>query len=317
VTVEHAEVDPVDTEATGRSSASASIHWWREIAYVVGFYLVYTLVRNQFGSASVGARHAYENAVRVIDVEKAVGLFHEATIQSWFLGMPWLLRIVNIFYGSFHFVVTAAVLVWLAARFPRAYPTWRNTILIATALALVGFSLFPLMPPRLLCDCPYGSGPAAAADGLPTFVDTLAVHGGFWSFSDSTMQAVSNQYAAMPSLHFAWALWCALVLVPRVRHRWTRALAAAYPVFTLVTIIITGNHFWLDAVGGALVVGLGWLLGSRLAAMMVKRHRGGGTVTEEPPVPDAPLGPADPTLGPHPSSPPRTGPRTGKEPAAS
>lgn len=257
---------------------SVTIHWWREIAYVVGFYGIYTLVRNQFGSAAVGARHAYENAVRLIDVEKTIGLFHEATIQGWFLGMPWLLRIFNVFYGSFHFVLTAGVLVWLAARHPRDYPTWRNTILIATALALVGFSLFPLMPPRLLCDCAYGAGPQAAADGLPTFVDTLAVHGGLWSFGSSTMAAVSNQYAAMPSLHFGWSLWCALVLVPRVRHRWTRWLAAAYPVITLLTIIVTGNHYWIDALGGALVVGVGWLLGSRLAALMVRHHRRGVTV---------------------------------------
>ena len=294
----------------GSAPPAAPIRWWREIAYIVGFYGIYTLVRNQFGSASVGTEHAYHNALRVIDVEKALGLFHEATIQSWFLGMPWLLRILNIFYGSFHFVVTAAVLVWLAARFPRDYPTWRNTILIGTGLALVGFSLFPLMPPRLLCDCAYGAGPAAASDGLPHFVDTLAVHGGLWSFGSSTMQAVSNQYAAMPSLHFGWALWCALVLVPRVRHRATRALAIAYPIVTLATIIVTGNHYWLDAVGGALVIGLGWLIGSRLARMMGTHRRGGGTVPEGPRRTSSP-GPDDP-LGPPPSLPPRTG----KEPAA-
>ena len=275
---------------------------------------IYTLVRNQFGSAAVGAEHAYTNAVRIIDLEKAMGLFHEATIQGWFLGMPWLLRACQ------HLLrlvplrgAPPAVLVWLAARHPRAYPTWRNTLLIGTGLALIGFSLFPLMPPRLLCDCAYGAGPAAAADGLPTFVDTLAVHGGLWSFSNSTMQSISNQYAAMPSLHFGWALWCALVLVPRVRHRWTRALAVGYPVVTLLTIIVTGNHYWLDAVGGALVVGLGWLLGSRLAALMVKRHRGAGTVNPESPVPTSPSEPADPSSGPDPSP----SHRTGKEPAAS
>jgi len=305
MTVEGAIVEasepPTDTD-----DDDVTIHWWREIAYVVGFYGIYTLVRNQFGSAAVGTEHAYTNALRVIDLEKALGLFHEATIQGWFLGMPWLLRAFNIFYGSFHFVVTAGVLVWLAARHPRAYPTWRNTILIATGLALLGFSLFPLMPPRLLCDCTYGAGPQAAADGLPTFVDTLDVHGGLWSFDDSTMAAVSNQYAAMPSLHFGWALWCALVLVPRVRHRWARTLAVLYPILTLLTIIVTGNHFWLDAAGGALVVGVGWLLGSQLAEVMRKRRRVGGTVTEEPPVRDAPTGPDLHAHGPSSSPSPRT-----------
>jgi PAP2 superfamily len=274
-----APADTLDPSAEQGDEAGFTVHWWREIAYVVGFYLIYTFVRNQFGSASVGIEHAYTNAVRVIDLEKAMGLFHEATIQGWFLGTTWLLKAFNIFYGSFHFVVPAAVLVWLAARHPRDYPTWRNTIMIATGLALIGFSLFPLMPPRLLCDCAYGAGPQAAADGLPTFVDTLAVHGGLWSFGNSTMAAISNQYAAMPSLHFGWALWCALVLAPRVKHRWSKALAIAYPALTLLTIIITGNHYWLDAAGGALVVGVGWFLGSRLATLMVRSHRGGSTVS--------------------------------------
>lgn len=305
---------PVDHDQD-HADLAPTIHWWREIAYIVGFYGIYTLVRNQFGSAAVGAQHAYENALRIIDVEKAMGLFHEATIQGWFLGMPVVLRGFNIFYGSLHFVLTAGVLVWLARRFPRDYPTWRNTIMIGTALALIGFSLFPLMPPRLMCDCAYGAGPQIAEAGLPTFVDTLAVHGGLWSFGDSTMQAVSNQYAAMPSLHFGWALWVALVLVPRVRHRWSRALAIAYPIVTLLTIIVTGNHFWLDAVGGAAVIGAGWVLGSRLAALMVKRHRRGGTVADAAPVPTT-SGLTDPATGPAAPSSPRTGPPSGKERAA-
>jgi hypothetical protein len=290
----------------------ARIHWWREIAYVVGFYGIYTLVRNQFGSATVGAQHAYDNAVRVIDLEKVLGIFNEDAVQGWLLDMPGVLRALNIFYGSFHFVVTAGALAWLAWRFPRHYPTWRNTLMIGTGLALVGFSLFPLMPPRLLCDGAFGAGPAAAADGLPQFVDTLAVHGGLWSFDSGTMQAVSNQYAAMPSLHFGWALWCALVLVPRLRHRWSKALAAAYPLVTLLAIVVTGNHFWLDAAGGALVIGIGWLAGSRLAGVMQNRHRGRGTVTRAPLSTSASV-PTDPSSGPDPSR----HRRTGKERAAS
>lgn len=252
-------VDEAGLGSTGTlddtDDAGVTIHWWREIAYIVGFYAIYTLVRNQFGSAAVGVEHAYTNAVRIIDVEKALGLFHEATIQGWFLGMPWFLRLINVFYGSFHFVVTAAVLVWLAARHPRAYPTWRNTILFATGLALLGFSLFPLMPPRLLCDCPYGAGPQAAADGLPTFVDTLAVHGGLWSFDDSTMAAVSNQYAAMPSLHIGWALLIAYVVI-RTGPRPFAGLAVLHAAATVFVVVITANHWWLDGVIAAALLAL-------------------------------------------------------------
>jgi membrane-associated phospholipid phosphatase len=100
------------------------------------------------------------------------------------------------------------------------------------------------MPPRLLPE-EYG------------FVDTLAHYGGIWSFDSGAMQKVSNQYAAMPSLHFAWSTWCALVLVPTFRRRWLKALAIAYPVCTLFAIIVTGNHYWLDAAGGAVILAIG------------------------------------------------------------
>jgi hypothetical protein len=276
------------------TSSTPRLRWWKESVYVLSFYLAYTLVRNRFGSATVDSIEAFNNAIRIIDIEKTLGIFNEAIIQSWFLGVPLVLRALNIFYGSFHFVLTAAVLIWLAWRHPRAYPTWRNTIMIATGLALVGFALFPLMPPRLLCDCAYGAGPIAAATGLPEFVDTLAVHGGLWSFNTSTMASISNQYAAMPSLHFAWALWCALVLVPRVRHRSTLVLAASYPVLTFVTVVITGNHYWLDAAGGTLVIAIGWFLGSKLAAVMQKDPVRADTVPSEP-LPTTAAGTASPS----------------------
>lgn len=278
-----------DTGTTTATGSTPRVYWWREVAYILSFYLVYTWIRNRFGSASVSAQQAFENAVRIIDIEKALHIFNEAAIQSWFLDDPLFLRGLNIFYGSLHFVVTAGVLIWLGLRHPRDYPTWRNTILFSTGLALIGFALFPLMPPRLLCDCPFGSGPIAAEMGLPAFVDTLAVHGGLWSFGDSTMASISNQYAAMPSLHLAWSLWCALALAPRVRHRWAKYLAISYPIVTTFTIVITGNHFWLDAVGGVVVLGVGWLLGSRLAEAMRRFHERRDTVRRESPQVQEPI----------------------------
>ena len=253
----------------------------REVLYIVGFYALYSLVRNQFGSASASPAEAYANALRVIDVQKALGIFNEATVQSWFGELGSSLWAVNVYYGTLHFLVPVAVLVFLARRHPGAYPLWRTTILATTGLALVSFALFPLMPPRLLCDCPYGVGPQAAADGLPVFVDTLAVHGGLWSFESQTMQAVSNQYAAMPSLHVAWALWCALALLPFLRSPWSRTLAALYPLMTIWAVIVTGNHFWLDAVGGAVVLAAGYGVARFLQAVMVKRRGDADTVASE------------------------------------
>jgi membrane-associated phospholipid phosphatase len=106
---------------------------------------------------------------------------------------------------------------------------------------------WPLMPPRLL-PASYG------------FVDTLAKYPTFWTFNSGAVNKISNQYAAMPSVHCAWALWCACALVPRVRHIWAKALAVLYPVCTVTAIVLTGNHYFLDAVGGFAVLGIGNLL---------------------------------------------------------
>lgn len=229
------------------------LRWWREAIYVVAFYGVYSVIRNLFGSAAVGAEHAFHNAERVIDVERALGSFHEETLQEWFLGWRPFIQFWNLFYGTFHFAVTTFCIVWLFRRFPERYVRYRTALAATTALALVGFATFPLMPPRLL---PHSFG----------FVDTLKDFGGLWSFDSGAMQKVSNQYAAMPSLHFAWSTWCAIVLVPTLRRPGLKTLAAMYPVLTLFAIMVTGNHYWIDAAGGALILAVGWVIGSWWAA---------------------------------------------------
>src|SRR5690606_10682644 len=97
-----------------------------------------------------GSQTAYDNARIVIDIERALGTFHEQAIQEAFLGWEAFIQFWNLFYGTFHFVVTAFCIVWLFARYPDRYIRWRTTLAVTTALALVGFALFPLMPPRLL-----------------------------------------------------------------------------------------------------------------------------------------------------------------------
>jgi hypothetical protein len=240
--------------------ADLGLRWWKELLFVAGFYGVYTIIRDEFGSASVGTVHALHNANRVIHLEQWLGIFHEQAIQHWFLQWPSLIRVFDIYYGTLHFLVPIAVLLALFRRWPADYRYWRNTLAVTTALALIGFSLFPLMPPRLLCDCAYGAGPGVHYG----FVDTLARFGGSWSFDSGAMKDVSNQYAAMPSLHIAWSLWCAAVLVPRLRHGWAKALAALYPLLTLTAVVVTANHYFLDAVGGAVTLALGALIARAL-----------------------------------------------------
>lgn len=240
--------------STGPAAAPSGPRLWREVALVLAFYGLYTLVRGQFGSATTSPAQALRNAQTVIGIEQHLGLYHELAIQQWFLQWPWVIRAFNIFYGTFHFLVPIGVLLVLARAAPARYRRWRDSLAATTALALVGFSLFPLMPPRLLCDCALGGGTDSG------FVDTLATHGGLWSFGSHGVGAVSNQYAAMPSLHFAWALWCACALYPLVRTRWARVAVLTFPVATALVIVVTANHFWLDAVGGALVLGAGHLV---------------------------------------------------------
>ncbi|MEI7592495.1 MAG: phosphatase PAP2 family protein [Actinomycetes bacterium] len=225
------------------------VYWWIEIGIVLIFDLVYESVRNLNQS---GAQHAYENALRVIDWQKAVGLYHEEAMQQWALHYEWLIVAANYFYGSAYILVTASALIFLYRRAPDDYPLWRNTLLIGTLLGLIGFATFPLMPPRLL--------DTIAGHDAYGYVDTLVKYRTFWSFDSEAMKSISNQYAAMPSLHCGWSLWGCAVFLPRVRSWWAKALAIAYPVVTTLVVIITANHYLLDAVGGAIIFAIGYLI---------------------------------------------------------
>jgi hypothetical protein len=196
---------------------------------------------------------AFANATTIIDIERELGLFHEAAIQAAFLDSSALIVVLNFFYATAHFVVPIVVLGLLFARAPGEYTKWRNVLVITTLTSLVLFALFPVMPPRLLGSC----GRFGACTVSP-FVDTLRAYGGAWSFESGPVAKLSNQFAAMPSLHFAWALWCWLALSPVISSRRWWLLAGLYPLTTLTAIVVTGNHYVLDAVGGAIVVGVSW-----------------------------------------------------------
>ena len=256
----------------------AGLRWWKELLFAAGVYLVYSIVRNQFGSAGGDPGPAFGHAQDIIDLEQAMHLYIEADVQQWYLDLPGhgLIRLWNVYYGIAHFLVTFVALVWMFRRDALRHRLLRNTLALTTALAVIGFAAYSLMPPRLLDDPGrYGGcqvhSPEAADDAPPGaltapgcdeygYVDTIAEFGGWISFGNEGMEDVSNQYAAMPSMHIGWSVWSAIVLVPLVRRRWARALAIAYPVVTLVCIVLTANHYWIDGVGGLACLGAGYVL---------------------------------------------------------
>lgn len=254
--------------------------WWKEVLIVFIFYAIYTLIRNQFGSALVNGvdvpLHSFTNAVRVIRIERALGLYHEESVQDFFLPYVWLIEVMNTYYGTAHFFVTLGVFILLFKRRPNVFGQWRNTLAAMTGLAIIGFVLFPLMPPRLLdAPCPSATGGFGGAciehelrnyNGATNFgfSDTIAEFGGPWAFNEGPAASLSNQYAAMPSLHIGWSTWCVFALWPLAKKRWTRIALFLYPATTLFCIVVTGNHFWLDGVGGLVVFVLGYFIGTYL-----------------------------------------------------
>lgn len=239
-------------------SDGTRVYWFAQFALVALLYLVYSTIRNVSKSRpSV----AFDNALRIMQWQRDLGINHEKLIQDWSLNFLPLIVVANYFYGIAYIVCTISILVWLYRRHTDDYPLWRNTLVFGTLLGLVGFATFPLMPPRLL---------DVMGDGqVFGFVDTMVRYPTFWSFQSSTMQSISNQFAAMPSLHCGWALWGMAALLPRVRTWWMKLLAVAYPVATIYVVVATGNHYFLDAVGGAVI----FILGYGLARLVTRAGR--------------------------------------------
>lgn len=238
-----------------------------ELALIAGVYGAYSVVRNWFGSARVAPNVALDNAITVIRAERSLGIYNEPAVQGLFIDSTAFIQFWNLYYGLFHFLVTTCVLIWAFVGLGERFAWWRSVLLSTTVAALVGYAWFPLMPPRLLAACgtyggcvdPRGGDSLSSAD--IDYVDTVTEIGGIWSFESDVIESVTNQYAAMPSLHVGWALWVVLVAwAARGADgpRWAaRGLALAHLSATIFGIVVTANHYWLDVVGAIGVVGAG------------------------------------------------------------
>jgi hypothetical protein len=199
----------------------------RQLAIWFGFALAYQLAR---GVADRHPEQAFANGLRVVDFEMNFDhRLYELTLQQFVDQRGWLAQLVSWTYWNSEFTVVGLALLWVYFRRHHAFIRFRNAILLANVIGLVGYVLMPTAPPRLL-----GLG----------FVD---------SHHDGLVQLAANPYAAMPSLHAADSLIVGIVLAMVCRHWWAKAFWIVWPAWVWFAVMATGNHFWLDCVAGMLV----------------------------------------------------------------
>ncbi|MGZ4619062.1 MAG: phosphatase PAP2 family protein [Frankiaceae bacterium] len=214
-----------------------------EIVLVLVGYWLYSLVRN---AVRAHETEAVQHARQVVNIERLFGIYQELPLNHFVAHQEWLAYLCNYYYATLHFVITIAVGVWVYRRRHWYGRRLRNTWYLMNCFALLGFAFYSLAPPRLL---PGGQ-----------FADTVVTYRTWGSWGNSGVAEHSNQYAAMPSMHIGWSLWVGITVYRLANRQWVRLLGIAYPVATLFVIVGTGNHYFLDAVGGAVALGLAFFV---------------------------------------------------------
>ena len=212
-----------------------------EVAVVGALFVLYNLGRLAIQGQEAAAR---SHADLVRRVEEMMHLPSEAALQDAFGAAPRIFELANQYYVTLHFPVMIAFLLWGFLRRPRAEYAWaRNLLVTMTFLGLAIHMVFPLAPPRMFPE--WG------------FTDTMAVWGP--SAYDGASATVANQYAAMPSLHIGWALLIAFVLL-RTAPRPLAVVAVLHAAMTVLVVVVTANHWWLDGIIAAVLLALGLVL---------------------------------------------------------
>lgn len=257
-----AELDASEAPADGSPSVRSTVQltgipvrilnylvkprWWFEIAMIYGIYAVYSLIRNGVHDVE---NTAFSNGAAILRFEDRFGLAWERGLNTFLDHTPSVAAVCAVVYASLHFIVTPGTLVWLYVWHHRKYRFTSTVLVLTTCLALVGFYTLPTAPPRMF-----------ANEG---FVDIMAKTGswGWWPESGTpASDNISNQFAAMPSLHCAWATFCGVVIVMYTKKHIVRVLGALYPVLTYFVVMGTANHYLIDIVGGLVTLAAGLLL---------------------------------------------------------
>lgn len=231
----------------------APVRFATEFSLLGGLLALYLALRYQMKG---DIADALDNARRVVDFEKAAGFFTENALQKWALEHVGVIKFLNTYYLVAHFSVMGLFMLWAFFRQPRGYRSCRRVLIAMTAIGLAIHAVYPLAPPRMLSE--YG------------FIDTGRLLGP--SPYTDTSKGLANQFAAMPSLHFGWALLVAWGAWHYGRTRY-RKLLVLHPILTLAAIIITANHYWIDAIVALLIFGGAMFVG-RVASRVTRRARG-------------------------------------------
>jgi len=204
----------------------------RQVLIWFGFLLAYQVAR---GLADRDPTRAFDNGWRVIDLEQRLTGLGELTLQGWTESSKFLAELVSWTYWNSEFTVIGLALLWVYLRRNSAFTRFRNTILLANGLGLIGYVLLPTAPPRFFTSI--------------GFTDTLGQFGGL-NHGSGLVELASNPYAAMPSLHAADALIVGIVLASVARRWLVKVLWLLWPLWVWFAVMATGNHFWLDVLAG-------------------------------------------------------------------
>jgi membrane-associated phospholipid phosphatase len=217
------------------SAANKRTRWWVEALAIAWLCSLYDTITNL---APLRLHAALENGQAILGLERTLRIAPELGLDRWLAAHPTLGLVVSDYYDNAHFILTLGLLAWLWWRRSDIYRPLRNSLVLVNLLAFVVFWRYPVAPPRM----------------LGGFTDVVASTHALGSWHTGVLASHANELAAMPSLHMAWAAWCAMALWRLSPRRLVRVVALLYPCLTAFAVLATGNHFVLDILGGLVVM---------------------------------------------------------------
>ncbi|MEH1128731.1 phosphatase PAP2 family protein [Micromonospora sp. CPCC 206061] len=231
-------VERLQHERRTVDSGASPIRLVPQIAILIGAICVYFGVR---GATEGSVSQALANAQRVVDFERFLGIYHEPWLQETFASSATVKTFFNWIYIWGHWPVIAVTLIWLARRHPAIYLRTRNAMMLSGGIGMIIFAAFPVAPPRL------------AELGM---IDTVTVSSHAYRVLQPPM--FTNQYAAVPSLHVGWDLLIGIAIAVAARRLWVRVIGVIMPVAMTAAVVLTANHYLVDAVAGAALTTAAW-----------------------------------------------------------